>query len=68
MAVPSEYFNLPGDIYVGTVHKWCRYKNAAGSKLWGYDIHYHAGDKYYMIEEDVNKYVDRVEVTLTVAT
>lgn len=32
--------------------------------MWGYDIHYNAGDKYYMIEEDVAKYVNTVEIQL----
>ena len=30
-----------------------------GKQLWGYDIHYNAGDEWYMIEEDVSRYVRR---------
>ena len=57
VAVPSEYFNLTGEIYFGTVARWCKYTSAGGKQLWGYDIHYNAGDEWYMIEEDVNRYV-----------
>ena len=61
VAVPSEYFNLPGEIYFGTVVRWCKYTSGGGEQLWGYDIHYNAGDKWYMIEEDVSKYVKTVD-------
>ena len=46
IVVPSEYFGVSEEIYVGTVHKWCQYDSASGVKLWGYDVHYDLGDKY----------------------
>ena len=33
-----------------------------GKQLWGYDIHYNAGDEWYMIEEDVSRYVRPADV------
>ena len=44
--------------------KWCKYTSEGGKKLWGYDIHYNAGDEYYMLEAEVAKYVRNTTVEL----
>ena len=33
VAVPSEYYGLPDEIYIGTVHKWVRYDSTGGGKF-----------------------------------
>ena len=55
--VPSEVFNIPGEKYRGVVHEWGQFKNAELQTLWGYHVHYAAGDKYWHIEAEVHDYV-----------
>ena len=56
--VDGSYFGNPHDHpYPGIVHKWTSYYNAQMQKLWGYDVHYDAGDEYYMLEVDVVRYL-----------
>ena len=50
-------FNIPGESYRGVVHEWGQFKNAALKTLWGYHVHYAAGDKYWHIEAEVYDYV-----------
>ena len=58
MLVDASYFNNPhDDPYPGLVHKWTKYTNNNLEKVWGYDIHYDAGDSYYMLEIDVHRYL-----------
>ena len=56
--VPASYFKVRRKIfYLGTVNRWGRYKNVKGENSYGYYIHYDEGDKYWMVESDVHKYV-----------
>ena len=56
--VDGGYFGNPHDHpYPGIVHKWTSYYNAQMQKLWGYDVHYDAGDEYYMLEVDVVRFL-----------
>ena len=56
--VPASLFRIDKDIYyLGTVNRWGRYKNTNGQNSHGYYIHYDEGDRYWMIESNVHKYV-----------
>ena len=35
VTVPSEVFDLPGEIYLGVVHHWGKYVDARREKMWG---------------------------------
>ena len=55
---PASLFRIDEDIYyLGTVNRWGRYKNTNGQNSHGYYIHYDEGDRYWMIESNVHKYV-----------
>ena len=56
--VPGLVFALPLEgPFGGVVHKWGSFRNASLQKSWGYDIHYDAGDEYWMLESDVALYL-----------
>ena len=56
--VPASLFRINEDKhYLGTVNRWGRYKNTRGQNSYGYYIHYDEGDKYWMIESNVHKYL-----------
>lgn len=58
--VDGAYFGNPHDNpYPGVVHKWASYYNSQLQKLWGYDVHYDAGDEWYMLEADVLRFLVR---------
>ena len=58
VSVPSGYFNVDkNEHYLGTVNRWGRFKNIVKQNSYGYYIHYDEGDKYWMIESDVHKYI-----------
>ena len=60
VSVPGEYFrNDKVDFFAGRVGRWGRYKStcSTGGYSYGYYIHYDEGDKWWMLESDVHKYV-----------
>ena len=44
-------------MFGGVVHEWGSYRNSTFDKMWGYHIWFDAGDKYWLIETDVNRFV-----------
>ena len=56
--VPAIYFSIKKYIYYeGTVNRWGQYTNGNGQKTHGYYIHYDEGDKFWMLEFNVHKYL-----------
>ena len=56
--VPSSYFGeeIVAD-YRGVCKQWGKYSNYMGDRVYGYYVHYDDGDRYWMLEKDVHKYV-----------
>lgn len=61
VVVPSEYFHVEGDEYAGVVHEWGKFTSTDNKRRWGYHIHYALGDKWWMIEHEVARYLVREE-------
>ena len=58
VSVPAAFFSVNRNIhYEGVCHKWGRYKRTRGGNTYGYYIHYDEGDKYWMMESNVHKYL-----------
>ena len=57
--VPCSYFNQSGDdIHGGVCRQWGRYRNSQGTYSYGYYIYFDAGDRYWLLESDVHKYLE----------
>ena len=57
--VPCSYFNQSGDdIHGGVCRQWGRYRNSQGTFSYGYYIYFDAGDRYWLLESDVHKYLE----------
>ena len=58
VSVAGNYFQLGENItFGGRVGRWGRYKSSTGDDSYGYYIHYDEGDKWWMLESDVHKYL-----------
>ena len=59
VSVPGSYFNLDDGVMCGgKAGRWGRYRSTRGTYNYGYYIHFDEGDKYWMIENDVHKYLE----------
>ena len=56
--VPSAYFNVRvNEMYRGKCTRWGRYSSISGAYMYGYWVHFEAGDGYWISEEDVHAYI-----------
>ena len=63
-SIPASLTNTPETTIIqniGFLNGSClslgSFRNASLQKSWGYDIHYDAGDEYWMLESDVALYL-----------